>query len=309
MRKVFTFLIISCLIVGCSLYLIYDKDIIEDISILSIKKTYSRYITPDEELSIILYLSSDESFLTDDSLVSSCYIYDEFERLEVNITEIRSVSYVEKYMETTYYGYAFDIDFSKVTIMDYYLSLENATFEINYFNDDQILLEVGNMNLEFGEINNPTHIEMYRMFGIYSFGDEEYMSGFVLGLDNQTGMDMVINDISIGIKEVDIDIDNFIVLDEAPSFNSDIDLLLGYNYNPLGEVENTKSISINTDTLILLPLKYKNSILNVSRFPVIINFTFNHTEFEYIIDDFQFNDQTLGLEDSGGAIREFIYYY
>jgi len=309
MRKLFTITISFFLILSACLIIFFDKNTSDFLSVVTIKQNYQRLITEDEELSITVYISSNDSFVSDTSNIDSLYIMDEYNEMELGISDIRSLDYSESYQNTKYFAYVIDLNFNIINIDIYLLELVNANLEINYLNGEKVTLEIGNLSLNFRSYENPTYIDVYRMFAMYQVVDFEYVSGIVLGITNKTGMDISISNIDISNSNVTLDLDNAVFLSSIPSYQADINDILGYSYNSIGTSDNQTSLELIQDSLIFIPFKYNDEIIRINRFPLIIEFSYNQLNNLYYIDDFQFNSQTLGLEESSGRIREFIYNY
>jgi len=309
MRKLFTITVTVFLILSACLIIFFDKNTSDFLSIVTIKQNYQRLMTEDEELSITVYMSSNDSFVSEPSNIDSLYIMDEYNEMEVGISDIRSLNYSESYQNTDYFAYVIDLNFQIINIDNYLLELINANLEINYLNGEKVILEIGNLSLNFRSYENPTYIDVYRMFALYQVVDFEYISGIVLGITNKTGMDVSISNINICNSNVTLDLDNAVLLSNIPSYQADINDILGYSYNPIGTSDNQTSLELIQDNLIFIPFKYTDDIIRINRFPLIIEFRYNQLNNLYYIDDFQFNSQMLGLEESSGRIREFIYNY
>lgn len=309
MRKTFTIVVVVFLIVATGLSLFFDKSQSDSLSILTIKQNYQRLITEDELLSITMYLSNEKSYISDTNNIDSLYLMDEFNQIEVGVSEIRKLDYTETFQNTKYYAYVMDLNFEVVNVTDFLLELKETSLVINYLNGTRISLEIGYVNLNFKEYINPNYIDVNRMFALYKEADFEYISGLVLGVKNLTGFEVVINSISLCNHLVSLDVENSLKLTDIPEHNEDINELLNYEYNPIGEVESMEGLEVFEEDLIFIPLKYKTELMNISRFPLVIEFTYNQGNYSYYIDDFQFNSQKLGLEVNSGRIREFIYNY
>jgi uncharacterized protein YxeA len=309
MRRAFTIVIAIFLVAAGGFIMFYDKDTDDILSILTIKQNYQRLITEDEELSITIYLSNEKSFVSDMDNVDSLYLKDEFTEMEVGISDLRSLEYTEEYQNTEYYAYVLDLNFDIVSIDNFLIELEDGHLEIFYKNGENVNLEIGDLYLNFTDYSNPAYIDVHRMFAMYKEADFEYISGIVLGVANKTGMEVTITNIEVGNNEASLDINNSIRLSELPDYQADINDLLGYDYNSIGEISQTSDIDLLQENLLFIPFKYSVNHINIYRFPLIIEFSYNQNIYKYYVDDFQFNSQTLGLEANSGRIREFIYNY
>lgn len=308
MRKIYTLIIIGFVIIAGIVFVFFDKSDLSYISILTVNQDRQRLITENEELSITFYISTKDSFLTDVSLITGLYLKGDTEEIEVGLSEIRDLEYTEEFQSVEYYAYCFDINFNELNISNYDMYLENTSLVVNYQNGDNLDLEIGNTYLQFKEIDNPTHINMTRMFATY-YQDTNIMSGIVIGIDNLSGFNISINEINIGNQNVGLDLANAKTLTDLPDYNTSIIDILGYEYHSIGNIENNSNIDLSNTQELFIPIKYKVNYFELNRFPLEICYTYNNKEYSYLIDDFMFNTQSLGLEVNNGRIREFIYNY
>ena len=306
MRKVFTLLVVGFMIVGFLLIYYTDKPTTK-VNILSINKHYTRLITNDEEtLSIPLYFSSDKSFLTETSAIDSCFLKNDYNRLEVDISEIR---YGEAYYDNNqlFYMYLFDITFNSLTID--LIDIENATFEINYLNEDTINLSIGDVFLRFSEITTNEELDIFRMYTIVNNNDEfDYVSGLIIGLENLCESDIYINTINIGSSLITVDLGNIVSVNEAPHYNESIENILLKEYYYLNDIFDETPYLVSNE-LVFIPFAYQNELIELKRFPIYIEYTFNNNVFEYLVDDFMFISENYSLEAYNGQLQEYIYYY
>ncbi|XMB72393.1 hypothetical protein RJI07_00455 [Mycoplasmatota bacterium WC30] len=310
MRKVFTIIIVLFVIVAG--LIIYFSDTVDNqISILSIHKNYSRLITSDtEQITLTIYLSSDDSFITDIESISSSFIRNDRNQIETEIKNINNLDYEEDFGELKYYAYTFVIGFKNSLHSDSFVEIDNAYLVINYANGDSIDIEVGNLYLRFSPILNEMHLDMSRLYAVMKQLETfEYISGIVIGLDNISMQDLKITSVSSGITEMQFDLDNSIMLDIAPEYNQDIDNILGYHYEPINPDIEDETLLLETNHLIFIPLAYIETIIEINRFPLIIEYQYLGDDYIYMIDDFQYYSDILTLEGNYGKIREYIYNY
>lgn len=309
MRKVFTWIIVGFCILSILALLIFDKNTKDYISMITIKQTYARLITEDEKLSFTVYVSQADSFITDSTLITNCILKSDTNEISLNLNQIRKSTYTETLDDMTYTAYIFDFDFNHLTLDDVVLDFKDAFLQLDYQNSETIQLEVGDVFLHFTEINNLTHLDVFRMYGVYQKTDEPYLNGIVIGLRNRTlqSLDMISFDLLV--EGVTLDIASAKILNQAPSYMSDVSTIMGYDYAQVGTCEGVGRISVGDDTLVYIPLKYASDTIQINRFPIQINYQYNQEMYDYTMDDFQFNSSQLGLEVNRGILREFVYYY
>ena len=309
MRKVF--LLVLILFSALSIFLIsIDKDIPESISIISFTKEYSRIITPEEIVSIPIYISDSNTFIIDNDLIESASLENSYNKLAIESIDIRSTNYVEEYESTNYSLYFFDISFTPTLVTDYFMDFSSAYLNLIYLNQDNISIEIGNLYLQFSEITNNNHIDLFRMYALTSINNDiEFISGIILGIENFTGDEIVINNIEFGTNKLLSGLNEVKLLNEPPNYDEDINILLGYQYDFYQTETIDLSFILNPDKLLLVPIKYIVNPLDINRFPLIISYKYLDVNYIYTIDDFQFFSSELTIGENNGKLREFIYYY
>ncbi len=305
MRKIFTIIIILFILIASGTILFFeDKE--ENISILSIKKHYSRLITSTQEkITIPLYFSSNKSFLTETSSIEDCYLLDDFNQLKVTIDEIRYAGdYLDDY-DNMYHLFMYDINFEEVTIDQ--INFSNAVLKLIYKNQDCLELSIGEVNLVFKDVSQDQNLDIYRVYTTVKTIDTiEYVSGLVVGLDN-FNKEITIKNISLGLEQIKLDTNHLLHLDNAIAYDMDIDTVLGTDYDPFN-----KGIQIDflvEEGLVLIPFTYTNNLFLLNRFPIYIEYTYKNATYEYVLDDFMYISECYSLEVANGKIQEYIYYY
>lgn len=305
MRKTFTIIIVLFIVFASGTILLVE-DKIDEVSILSIKKHYSRLITSGQEtISIPLYFSSDKSFLTDIDSIEDAYLQDDFNQLKVLINQIRYVSDFLDDFDQTYHLYMFDISFIEVTIDK--IDFSDTLLKLIYKNQDYLELFIGEVNLVFNEVYQDQNLDIFRVYTtVKTVEHTEYISGLVLGLDN-FNKEITIKNISLGTNHITLDTSNMYHLEEAIPYDMDIDSLLETNYNPLN-IGTQIDFSIE-EGLILIPFTYTSNLFLMNRFPIYIEYTYKNATYKYLLDDFMYISESYNLEVANGNIQEYIYYY
>lgn len=308
MRKVFTLTIAIFLLMGIITLLFFDKQVSDYISILTVKQSYQRLVTEGEELSITFFINDDESFVIEKEFIENAYLKSEDNELEVKINMIRNLEYEEEYLGITYYAYCFDLGISDINIYDYQLDIVNSYLVLEYVNGENINLEIGDIFLYFQEPTDNSMIDINRMFGLYQYADFEYIYGIYLDIEAFSDS-VFIKNISILNRNIRFDLNNYLEMNQIPSYTAKAIDLFDCEYFPIGNVLDYETIELDNSNKFVFPIKYLNEIEIVYWFPIIIEYTYLGDDFVYCIDDFQFNNKALGLEVNSGRIREFKYYY
>ncbi len=309
MRKVFTLIVVGFIIIAGILVMVMEAPS-DNVSILTINRQYSRLLTESEVISIPVYISETKTFLVDLGSVQSISLENEYQKLEAVLTEIRDANSTERLGETEYSLYYFDIGFPNVEYTDYFLEFDDCYMNVVYKNDDAISLEIGDVSLRFSEVNTSNHLNLYRMFCLTDeYQDALYTSAIIIGIQNLTGFDIEITglDIGSGNAEIDMALAKYVLAEEEQT--TDLDILLGHEYQLIGECDGSDGLSLDEDNLIVLPIKYRSEVVCLNRMPLIITYTYQNQEYQYIIDDFQYYSVSNRLGDNNGKLREYSYHY
>ena len=307
MRKVFTTIIFLFIII-CGIIIYSNENNIDKVNIISLKRNYIRLITSKEEtVTVPMYFDTNKSFLTSIESISESYLLNDNNQIKVSIDNIRCGDSYTNNLGKSYDLFLFDLKFEDITINE--INIDNARFKIIYKNQDILEMNIGNFNIRFNEIISENNFDVYRLFiTVKEKNDKEYITGIVIGINDLTNQGIVINDISIGTNKVIPDLKNSVVIDEIVEFDTDIDDILGYQYDPFLDIKEF-NYKLNDNKLIFVPMSYNIEIIDLKRFPIYINYSYLGKNYEYLIDDFIFISEKYSLEENYGEIQEYTYYY
>ncbi len=309
MRRLFFVGTLMGIIVCIALVLLIEREDDHHVSWLTRYQIYNRLITdPEELMSVVFYSSSDQSFLLEKSLIIDASLSNEDNLLTVNIDDIRSLDFEENYQGQTYTAYAIDLSFNAISLTETSLMMPQCFLSLSYQNGVDAVLEIGDVYLHFFNLDNPVHLDMKRLYAVYEPDDQPYMNGLVIGLDNQTGQSLIIEYIDLWMPEIAVDSGHAKMLNQAPAYLTAAKTLLQKTWDPIGSTT-ARPISIESQGLYYFPIKYQEEIFDIERFPMAIHYRFQNKSYTYLIDDFLFQQQQRRLEDAGGLIRAFDYYY
>lgn len=290
-------------------YLIYPDPLPDQVRLLTIKTSYIRYIThEDETLSIPIYVSQKKSFLTDEALVSSALMVSGDNQIALDVLAIEKEEGTTFFDGENWYLYRFSLGFENKSQSNYFLQMPEAWLTLTYRNNDQVRLCVGDVSLRFSPLENPPHLDLYRMYATTLVDDFEYVSGVVLGLTNLTMMDLEIIDIDLGWETVIADLDDLAYIDGEPETYQTPEAILGHDLTAPDALTNNTFL-VAGETLLYLPLIYTDGPMPLGRFPIIITYRYQDQNYTYIIDDFRFFSPSLDLEAGRGRLEEFVYHY
>ncbi len=308
MRKLYFFAIAAFLVIG-GMIVYFDEKSITEVHILSFRSNYARWMTREGELfSIPIYVSSKESFLTDSETISTSSLCDGQNQMEVDIDSIVFEEESTYFQGNTYYLCMVNIAFDFIQLDQ--ISFTNSYLELIYKNEDTLSIQLGNIDLYFGEINNFEHIDMTRLYAtVHNNSGQQYITGIVLGIENRSSFDIFLTSIQCLNPQLYFDLEHAIILNEELSYDTNINELLGYDYPILLEKEHSSNFELSSNSLLFIPIQYKESIVSINRFPLILNYQYLNHSYTYTIDDFLFFSNNYNLEDHYGQIQEYIYQY
>ena len=128
-------------------------------------------------------------------------------------------------------------------------------------------------------------------------------------IDNYSNLEIDIIDIYTNNPDITLDLNETISLTEAPSYNLGIAEHLNKPYSSVGIVNNTQELALQKLNHLLIPVKYKEYVKPINRLPIFIDYRFNNQIYTHIIDDIKYHSKQIGLSNSYGLAREYIYNY
>ncbi|MCF7923544.1 MAG: hypothetical protein K9L64_00375 [Candidatus Izimaplasma sp.] len=309
-KKIFFIVIIIYIAISGILLYVNKTKPTDEISLLAVKKTYSRLITDEEVIDLPIYITQEKSFLIDKENILDARIGDKYNELEVNIKEIKNANKMINYENTQYYLFYFQIDFSEVDISNLELNFINSTLYLSYINDELVELDIGKINLLFRTIDNPNHLDFSRMFSITNKEDEyNVIKAIYLELDNRTGENIIINEISFLNNELKANIEQIKSINFMPDYNSDFKDLMPQFNTLTTEFINNKTFNLINKQNLLIPINHLEEWQYINRFPLIIKYTYNDISYEYIIDDFLFFSSINDIENENYEKSIYKYLY
>lgn len=307
MKKVFFIIIFGYLAIG-AIVIFSFKEKPEVINYFSIENNYSRLLTTNEVLSIPIYFSDNKNFLIDSNNVSNVSLKNDIIEVAVDIKAINYESTMT-YKNKTFYQYSFLIEFSKITIDNLEMEMLDAKLLITYKNSEILEIEIGNLFLNFGDVQGSDHIDLRYLSGIVNeIDDKKYLVGIIIKVDNFTTQPIQIKSISTNVSKMAFSIESSFL--SLHSFDSETDLeeIFGEFDVLFFSVNSDFQLLLNDDYYYVIPVMYQE-LVKINRLPIIIEYVYNNQEYRYVIDDFMFFNERFVIDDYEEYIREYQYSY
>ncbi|MFW5847708.1 MAG: hypothetical protein ACOCVF_02200 [bacterium] len=289
MKKTFLIIITTYILITAIIIIVKDKDIINEINILTVKKAYSRIITPEEVIDIPIFFSEENNFLIDKDNIIDARIKDEHNEVEINIEKIENAYQKTTYENISYFMFYYQIKFNQFAINNLQLNLENSYLEIIYQNETNLQLEIGDLNLLFTSINNHNHIDFTRMYSITNYeNNHNVVKAIYLELENLTGNNIYINSISLLNNKLFANTSEIKTVNFLPEYNMNFNSLLPEFNSIANEFKDNDCFIFKDKQNLIIPINHLNKWQFINRFPLIIDYSYNEENYQYIIDDYLF---------------------
>ena len=307
MRRFLTLALGVGSLVGLFIVFMTNDDMKADIHLITIKQPYARVIRQEEVLSILVYTTESHTFLLDQACITSTRLLNETQSMAVSIDAFRSVSGSEVYEGNSYYPVWIDLRFDEVWIPGYVYSIKDALLEITYLNETVLTLEIGSLDLGFLRLENPTHIDLIRMHGVFD-DTSEVMTGVSMMLENQSSFPITITGIETLSSSFGFSMEDVTTLSQQVGTFTAIDSILDSSYTLIGTWSSLCELQMANDIHLFLPLKYGDTDVLLTRFPIIITYKTLGETYQYTMDDFMFRSALVGLEVHRESLSEYIYH-
>lgn len=246
------------------------------------------YNSFDGKIEVGLYLNQKNSPYTNVNNIIQAKIVDQStgDAYQVKISEIIDEQESIKHRNITYYSYDFKISmlFSSSEI----IKMPKAHLVIDYLNDKQITLHIG--NLSYVTSDNDFSLSIGNMMGIVNdINYHKTLCGIVLRIKNLTDFDVHLKEILMVNAIGEITYQNITILSKLPNSNNlEMNSLLNKTYNYL-EKNNLDSIDliIKEEIILLLPISYLDEQI-INQTGLVLKYYLNGEEKSKIINNFKF---------------------
>jgi len=284
------------------------KDSNKDISILAFSKNYSRLMTESETLAIPLYLSEDNSFLTEKTNITNLTICDDYNEIAATIKSIEQEDVKSQFQGKEYYTFIFEISFDWPNLANLQFELNDAKMNIFYMNGEEFNFSIGNLYLSFMDINQSNFLDLVNLSGIVNeIENEKYLVALNLRFMNLSNHEIKINQISTNTDKLKLDLGNLLEKQSTYEANVDFKEVIA-DYDHLGSADEAAYV-LNDDFYLVIPLLYEGNFIKINRFPLFIEYEYNNKVQILIIDDFLFFNERINLDNYADEITEYLYIY
>ncbi|MDY0138946.1 MAG: hypothetical protein RBR50_04545 [Candidatus Izemoplasmatales bacterium] len=307
MKKVFLVVIVVYLAIG-GLIVCLSGERKNEINYFTLPMNYSRLMTEDEEIVVNLFIDDDRSFFTEISNITNAYIHTEKEEIAVTISGIDEKDSGYLFQGNQYYLFGLTLTFDKVSISGFDLSYQDCYLRILYINEEEIDLEIGDMFLEFKEVVYSNYIGFENLYGITNIVNEkEYLVGLCIKINDYTNSQIELTDINTNNLNIILDFGKAKYFENKPDSNSDIlELIPDYE---LFDATNKSNLKIKNDYYLIIPIVYEIELSKNYRFPITIEYLYQGTQLDYLIDDCIFFNESVELDEYASKIRTYNYQY
>jgi hypothetical protein len=312
MKKVIFIVLVSYLFLSMILLIFFDDNNVQEFSIMSIKKHYSRILTPNEIIDVPVYVSENKTFFTDKDNIIDARIFNDNQEMDIEISNIKSADKAINYNNVKYYKYYFSLDFSNNYIKDLYFNLSQAKLNLTYNNDARFDLSIGHIYLLFNDLDQVNMIDFERMYGLFDRTDnafEDVFSGVYMELMNESNERIIITKIDILNDYLSIDLDEIIELEYEPDINQG-PMYFNDDYTYLtNDLSEESSYILNHSKKLILPLKHLNHKQYISRFPIIIHYECLGKDYRLMIDDYKFmsREEDFSIYEASAETHNYQY--
>jgi len=262
--------------------------------IISSPKIHSIYKSSDNELFKIEFLvNSIDTYYFDDEFIAHISLKSDLDEEEVSLVlmEVEYQDNVYLYDNNEFFlvelslGIGFNSD-------DYLIEYKDAYIKIEYKNEENVTLYIGEFNYLFNENINDELLISNLSSTVFKYNDVSTVGGVFIELHNNSEENLVIRDFRIGSSSL---IFNNYYLSEIYSipdlYDSVEDVILHDEFNFELFVNNfEKSILVrkNHNIMLYVPISYTGEINFIHRFYFEIDYISNEGENSLIIDDFPY---------------------
>ena len=306
-RKYLFIILIALALFATTFSVIYLSRGSETYKVTTIKSSYNvlSLTTETDEIVIPLYSNNKKCDLVNKDKVANCSICDlgEDNVFKLELNEVYPSGNILQISGEDFYEYNFRFTFKGEFKEELKATIEKAYLKIE-MKEKEIKLCIGSLSyykvLNYNDENNSLDLVCLKAI-VNELDEEKSIVGVVIGLKNNSKSDLTINNINlldINLKAANGEVK---IISEVPQSTSDINTLLGYEYN-YRELVNNNELSILIDSnetkYLLIPLKRVGEIYT-NRFGLEIDYLFRGDEKTYYVDDFLYfkSNQNLKMED------------
>lgn len=264
-------------------------------------------LSNEEKIDIGIFIDHKNSFITNIENISSCYIGDDDNILNLKIENIIQSNQITKLKNKDFYLFNFLFSPKLILESDFSFEVFNASLIINYTQGEDIKIRIGSFSYYYFSNNNNEHLSINKLKGLVNEIENQTLVGVGLGLKNNSSSSLVIKQIIPLDVNLEISYEN--IKDNITFNNNDlIEEVLGYNYNIYNNNIDFSEINkvINNEVYLFLPLKYKNKLI-VNNLGLLVIYELNEEEYKLYIDDFVFFKTKLYSINTINNLKYYVY--
>jgi hypothetical protein len=260
-----------------------------------------------EGFRIPVLINKADTYFTNSEYISSISLVSEDTEIPLLLSHIYRTDNEIMVEEDLYYELLFDVQLGFVS-NDYFLSMEEAYFDVMYDNGFSVSLYIGEFNYGYVDLNNDDFYLENLMATYDEINGIKTVSGVLIELRNHSNQNIVITHFDILSESVHFnnyyvtktrDIDLFDLVEEIVGISSYE--FYGTDISHIQEV-----LYHNQSESYYIPLIYEN-IGHIMRFPIAVHYEINGVENVYYIDDFIFLSTSTFNEEYRSGFRLYEY--
>ncbi len=299
--KKWIWILISLYAVAMVCVVVFAKEPVDDVSIITYLNHESRLVTSSsDEETIDLFLSVEDSFLTDIDCLESAYIESDEDESAIEVTAIENVGETVSRNEKEYHRYIlhyrFGIDGFQGT-----LSFPGASLVLGYENGESIGLAIGSLDFLFASIDTPICLDFTRIYGIVNeIGDEDRLVAIVIGIEVTSLGEVRMAEVKTGIDAIKIDEEDAICCQDAPYYRQDLAAIMAGKDREIG--------TLSTGYYVF-PIDYAEGSVSLKRAYFSFGYTYLGNNYTLLVDDFPFASKPALANANEDEISEYNYQY
>lgn len=274
--------------------------------IISSPKVFSILKSSDNETFTIQFLvNKNNTYYFDEDFISSASLNSELDEeiIPLIIKEISYDSMIYEYEKDKYYIVEIKLEVG-FNSDDFLIEFEKAYLELNYSNNEDLKLYIGEFNYYFNEDIN-TELSLNNLYStVKEIDGVNTVTGVYIKLNNISDENLVITNFNLGSNSVYFN--NFYLSEifvEPDLFDDveDVLVLQDYNFNIYTTgIYQSILLRENQSVMIYVPLSYIGDINYIHRFYIEIEYENEAGVSKLVIDDFPFINTSIfqdSLED------------
>ena len=311
MKKIYGLLILLYLAIAAVLIMIAPKS--QSVVLMAVKeRPYSQVITDEKErFEVLIYLSETDTFLSTKNAIIDARLLGDDSELELSVSSIDYLEMMTTFQNQSYYVYRYAFDLSDYEFEGLPMIFDNAFLQLSYENEYVIDFEIGSVYLLWQVIDETTDFDFFRLSGLYgNYNNQTLLQGIRIGFDRFIEGEITIHSITCGLNDIHFNLEYTLLHDEIIEGYTLYETL-GTEYDPFDTTLNNVeySFEISPSIVYAIPLNYRRQNLELTRFPLIIDYEMDQETKQLVIDDFMFKTESVQLVEEQGDVHTYEYRY